>query len=630
MKERKAKSKKENTIGKPAFKNRWSIAGFILAGLILSLFSQTFNFEFVNWDDHVNVYENENVINFDVKGVFTEHVIGNYNPLSNLTLALEYKIVQNSPKLYHFNNVLLHIICSLLVFFLMKKLGMSFFVSFLVALLFGIHPMRVESVAWITERKDVLFGMLYLGSLLLYISYLKTKKSVYYILSLLVFSLSLLSKIQAVALPFSIILIDYWFEKKLTLKSGFEKIPFFLLSMVTGLVGIYFLRQQGSLDVGNTLPIFQRLFIGSYSYMVYIIKSVIPYQISALYVFPTKLAFIHYISMVPALAVLLVTYFSFKTKRIFTFGILFFTLNIVFMLQVVGAGQGFIADRFTYIPYIGLFIIYAVVVENLLIKFPAQKILIYSTLALYLFLISFQTIQQIKVWENSKTLWTDVIKKQSTAALAYNNLGHYYSQKNEPDKALENFNVAIQLEPNKAQTYSDRGKIYFDRGEFELALEDYNKSLSIDPEFLDALANRGAVYGIKNQYDKAIEDLSKVIKTDPDYADAISNRGFAYYRLNEYKKTIADCNLYLQIKPNDTEILNLAGLCYANLNDFEAAINKFSQAIQIEPTKAIFFANRSNSFNSNGDKTSALKDALQAKQLGFNVNPAYIEMLSNQ
>lgn len=630
MKERKTKLKKDNSTEKPAFKNRWPIAGFILAGLILALFSQTFNFEFVNWDDHVNVYENENVINFDVKGIFTEHVIGNYNPLSNLTLALEFKIVQNSPKLYHFNNVLLHIICSLLVFFLMKKLGMSFIVSFLVALLFGLHPMRVESVAWITERKDVLFGMFYLASLLLYISYLKTKKSTYYILSLLVFSLSLLSKIQAVALPFSIILIDYWFEKKLTLKSGFEKIPFFLLSLVTGLVGIYFLRQQGSLDVGNTLPIFQRLFIGSYSYMVYIIKSVIPYQISALYVFPTKLAFIHYISMVPALAVLLVTYFSFKTKRIFTFGILFFTLNIVFMLQVVGAGQGFIADRFTYIPYIGLFIIYAVIVENLLIKFPAQKILIYSTLALYLFLISFQTIQQIKIWENSQTLWTDVIKKQSTAALAYNNLGHYYSQKNEPDKALENFNVAIQLEPNKAQTYSDRGKIYFDRGEFDLALEDYNKSLSIDPEFLDALANRGAVYGIKNQYDKAIEDLSKVIKTDPDYADAISNRGFAYYRLNEYEKTIADCNLYLQIKPNDTEILNLAGLCYANLNDFEAAINKISQAIQIDPTKAIFFANRSNAFNSNGDKTSALKDALQAKQLGFNVNPAYIEMLSNQ
>ncbi|MCA1759995.1 MAG: tetratricopeptide repeat protein, partial [Bacteroidales bacterium] len=327
--------------------------------------------------------------------------------------------------------------------------------------------------------------------------------------------------------------------------------------------------------------------------------------------------------------VLLYLVLVYKTKRIFTFGILIFTLNIVFVLQVVGAGQGFIADRFTYIPYIGLFIIYAVGFENLLKKYPTQKILLYSTLAVYLILISIQTFQQIKVWENSETLWTDVIKKQPSAALAYNNLGHYYNQKNKQENALENFNVAIQLEPYKAQIYSDRGKIYFDRGEFDLALVDYNKSLSLDPGFLDALANRGAVYGIKNQYDKAIADLTKVINADPDYADAISNRGFAYYRLMEYEKTIADCNLYLQIKPNDTEIINLAGLSYANLMDFESAINKFNRAIQIDPTKAIFFANRSNAFNLKGDKTSALKDALRAKQLGFNVNPAYIEMLSN-
>src|SRR5690606_30899894 len=115
--------------------------------LIFAFYYQTFHFDFVNWDDQVNVYENENVVNFDVKGIFSEHVIGNYNPLSNFTLALEYLVVKDSPGLYHFTNVLLHIICSLLVYFLMKRLGMSFLVSFLIALLFGIHPMRVESVA---------------------------------------------------------------------------------------------------------------------------------------------------------------------------------------------------------------------------------------------------------------------------------------------------------------------------------------------------------------------------------------------------------------------------------------------------------------------------------------------------
>ena len=187
--------------GKDSFKKPldgkiWYYGGMVLALLILALYSQTFKFDFVNWDDNVNLYENNNVINFDVKRIFTDHVIGNYNPLANFTFALEYKIVKDNPKWYHINNVLLHIICTLLIFVLMKRLGLTFFSSFLISLLFGIHPMHVESVAWITERKDVLFGTFYLLSLLFYISYFKSKKNIYYLLSILLFILSLLSKFR--------------------------------------------------------------------------------------------------------------------------------------------------------------------------------------------------------------------------------------------------------------------------------------------------------------------------------------------------------------------------------------------------------------------------------------------------
>ena len=627
MKSKKPKSKKESNF-KPEINNLWLKGGILIAGLIFAFYFQTFQFDFVNWDDQVNVYENENVVNFDVKGIFTDHVIGNYNPLSNFTLAVEYLLVKESPGLYHFNNVLLHIICSLLVYLLMKRLGLSFLVSFLAAILFGIHPMRVESVAWVTERKDVLFGVFYLLSLLLYISYYRTKKAAYFILSVLVFILSLLSKIQAVALPFSLLLIDYWFERKLTLKSVSEKIPFFLLSLITGLIGIHFLRQQGSLEVGNIMPVFQRLFIGSYSFVVFIVKSVVPFQTSAIYIFPAELSAIHYLSMLPALAVIGVAAVYFKTKRFISFGILFFTLNIVFVLQVVGAGQGFIADRFTYIPYIGLFLIYAVLFEKLLVKFQNRKVLLYPALVIYLLLISIQTFNQIKVWQNSETLWTDVIKKQPDAVLAYNNLAHYYIQQKQPEKALANYNIAIELQPEKAQTYNNRGKIYFERGEFDKALMDYNKSLSIEPEFADALANRGAVYGATKQMDKAIEDFTNVMKIDPKNTDVISNRGFVYYRQKEFEKAISDCKLYLQLKPKDTEVINLNGLCYAGLNDFDSAILEYNKAIQIEPANGLFYMNRSFAYNSKGDKTSALKDAQQALKLGLIVDENYLSYLT--
>jgi tetratricopeptide (TPR) repeat protein len=629
MKSKKTKPKNVNNF-KPEIKNLWFKGGILIAGLIFAFYFQTFHFDFVNWDDQVNVYENENVVNFDVKGIFSDHVIGNYNPLANFTLAVEYLVVKESPGLYHFNNVLLHIICSLLVYLLMKRLGMSFFASFLAALLFGIHPMRVESVAWITERKDVLFGMFYLISLLLYISYYKTRRAIYFIFSVLVFILSLLSKIQAVALPFSLLLIDYWFERKLTWKSVFEKVPFFLLSLITGLIGIYFLRQQGSLEVGNIMPVFQRLFIGSYSFVVFIVKSIVPFQTSAIYIFPAELSAMHYLSMLPALAVVVVAAIYFKTKRFISFGILFFTLNIVFVLQVVGAGQGFIADRFTYIPYLGLFLIYAVLFEKLLVKFQNRKVLLYSALAVYLLLISIQTLNQIKVWQNSETLWIDVIKKQPTAVLAYNNLAHYYIQQKQPEKALANYNVAIELQPENTQTYNNRGKIFFERGEFDKALLDYNKSLLLEPEYADALANRGAVYGATKQFVKAIEDFTNVMKIDPKNLDVISNRGYVFYQQKEFENAISDCKLYLQFKPKDTEVINLNGLCYAGLNDFDTAILEYSKAIQIEPANGLFYINRSFAFNSKGDKTTALKDAQQALKLGLNVDENYLHYLSEK
>ncbi|MEZ5104706.1 MAG: tetratricopeptide repeat protein [Draconibacterium sp.] len=630
MKKQKSEREIKNRNIQPQAKKQWLFGSIFLTVVILVLYSQTFSFDFVNWDDDVNIYENENVVDFNIKGIFTEHVIGNYNPLSNLTFAVEYSAFQDDAKWYHINNVILHIICTLLVFLLMKRLGLSFFTSFIIALLFGIHPMRTESVAWVTERKDVLFSLFYLLSILIYVSYIKTRKGILYFLSILIFSLSLLSKIQAVALPFSLLIIDYWLNRKQNVKLYLEKVPFFLLSLATGLIGIYFLRQQGSLDTETTLPFFQRLFIGSYSYIVYLIKSVFPFEMSAIYPFPSKVTLIHYLSIIPAAAIFLLSILAYKTQKSLTFGILFFTLNIVFVLQIVGAGQGFIADRFTYIPYIGLFFIYAIFIEKAITKFQKQKFVIYSALGIYMVILFAMAFNQIKVWKNSETLWTDVIQNEPTTAIAYNNLGHYYRVKGETDKALENYNTTIRLAPQKAQAYDNRGKIYFDRGEYDLALEDYNKSLAIEPEFSEALANRGAVYGKKKQYEKALMDLTRALKINPKNKNALSNRGFVYYNLREFEKSVEDCRQYLELVPNDADIINMVGLCYANMKDYDTALRFYNQSILINPSNAAFYINRSYTFNAKGDKKNALKDALVAKQLGLAVNQAYWDMLNKQ
>ena len=221
----------------------------MLAILIVTFicFIPALSADFVNWDDDYNILKNENLKAFrwvDIQGIFTSHVIGNYNPLPIVMFAIEKAIFGLNPFVFHLNNVVLHLACTAAVFLIFRRLKLDFLPVVVGALLFGIHPMRVESVAWITERKDVLFGIFSLLAILQYLKYHysrhKIKKYFYYALILSVFAM--LSKIQAVAIPLSFLTIDYYMGRKLQLKLIIEKIPFFLLSLLIGLIGIYFLR----------------------------------------------------------------------------------------------------------------------------------------------------------------------------------------------------------------------------------------------------------------------------------------------------------------------------------------------------------------------------------------------------
>lgn len=622
----KTNSKNKKAPAKTGF-NQWLIGAVFVLVVTFAVFIPVVKYEFTNWDDDINIYENVNVVNFDVKGIFSERVIGNYNPLSNLSMAIDYRLADGDPWLLHLNNVLLHLGATLLVFIIFRRLGFSFLVTMIVALLFGIHPLRVESVAWVTERKDVLFGFFYLLSLLLYIDYVLKKRWLFFALSLLFFVLSLLSKIQAVSLPLTILLVDYWLGRKFDLKTISEKIPFFAGSLITGLAGLFFLKEQGSLETTGTFSLVQRLFIGSYSFMVYIVKAVFPLKLSALHPYPAKIDTIYYISMIPAIVIAAIPVLSFRRNKIMAFGLGLFIVNIVFLLQVVGAGQGFLAERFTYIAYIGLFLIFGWSIEKLISRYPSSKNFVYSGTAVYLILLVALTIGQRNSWRDNVTLWNNVIDKYPNSDMAYNNLGHHYRQTNDYEKALENYNLALKYNPENAMAYNNRGKIYFDRGKNDLALADYNNSLKLEPDNIETLANRGAAYGVQQNYENALADLNRALEIDGNYLNALSNRGYVFYQTGDFAKTIEDYNRYLQLKPGDTDIMNTIGLCYLNLGNTEKAIDEFGKAISINPKQGAFYMNRSLAYTRKADKINALNDALKAQQLGFKVNPAYIEQL---
>ncbi|MBK7762079.1 MAG: tetratricopeptide repeat protein [Bacteroidetes bacterium] len=576
---------------------------------------------FVNWDDDVNIYENKNIQSLDnenIKSIFTSDVIGNYNPLPILTFAIEYHFFGLDPKPYHTTNLVFHLLCVFFIFLISKRLGLSNWAAALIALLFGIHPMRVESVSWVTERKDVLFAFFYVWALYQYIKWIQSteKKPLTYVGILLLFTLSLFSKIQAVSLPLSMLAIDYLMKRPMKINLLIEKIPHFLLSLTFGLIGIYMLKSQGSLDESNTYFTFiDRLFIGAYSFIVYLIKWIYPYEMSPLYSYPNKLTWIFYAAVIPIAAILYGMWKLYtQDKKAYVFGFLFFVVNIIFMLQILGAGQGFLADRFTYIPYIGLFFITGYVYDHFR-ENPKWKTLIHAGLFMYLMVLLISTYNQQSIWKDGDTMWTHVLKTESKTPLPYRNRAIYYRSNKMYKQAMEDFKGAIAIKP-QASTYNSIGKLYFDTGETANALDNYNKAIELDSKNSEYLTNRGVAFASMGQFEKALPDLNAGIKANPEMSNGYLNRSLLYLKMNNYELALNDYNEYIKRNPKVFNMYYERGSCKNALGRFDEAIADFNIAIQNEP-KGLYYQERGRSYFLKGDKAKANQDWQTAINMGI-------------
>jgi len=593
-------------------------------------FSSVIRHDFVDWDDDVNVYENPNVQALNaqtIKDMFTSEVIGGYTPLTTLSFAMEHALFGMKPGVFHTTNLLLHLLVTLLVFIFIRRLGFSLLVAVVTALLFGVHPMRVESVAWITERKDVLYALFFLLSILSYLSYRAKGKSILYFFSLFAFVLSLLSKIQAVALPLVLLLVDYLLDKRLSSQKLMKLIPFFVLSLLTGVVGVVLLSQRGSLEVNTDMPFFQRIFIGTYSLFVYLYKVLVPHPLSAIYPMPEKLGWLFYVS---AGVLVLMAWAVWKWARRYRatiFALLFFLFNVVFVLQVVGAGTAFLADRFTYVAYIGLFLLLALLIEKAL-GWRFKWLLAIPAIGWFLFL-GFTTYNRVQVWKNSETLFSDVLETYPNTLIAQTNLGVYYRQAHRPEKAIEAYTRAISIQPEGYLAYSNRGEVYFEMGQFEKAFSDISRSLVLNPDNSQALSNRAAIFGMQKQYDLALADLTRAVVLDSSNLRAWSNLLLAHYTLKQYSEAVEAADAYLRLKPDDAVIINHRGLCLGYLDRDREALSDFNRAIELDPAKGTYYQNRSYQLSKMGKIKDALADILKAQELGVKVNPNYLEVLQS-
>src|SRR6056297_121134 len=616
----KRKNKKRKTSPKKSSPN-WIKPLLILSAVIFLAYIPVWDADFVYWDDDVNVYENPNVQSLSgesIKRIFSSPIIGNYNPLPILTFAIEHAIFGMNPAAMHVTNLILHILACLLVFFVSRRLKLSDTASLLVALLFALHPMRVESVAWITERKDVLFAVFYWLSFLFYLKSYKKKKFFYY--ALLVFPLALLSKIQAVSLPLALLCADYIMKKDFKLKYILQKWPFFLLSLITGLARIYFLQGQGSLNPDQTQELFtwtERPIIGAYSFMIYLYKLVLPYPMSPLYPYPAGLGAIHYIVGAGLLPIAgLIYYLWANNYKIAVFRFAFFIVNIIFVLQVVGAGQGYLADRFTYIGYFGFFFLVGSWFQNRKNKKQALTIS-----AVVLLIFGAWTFQQAKVWKNSDTMWSHVLQFYPNSPLALGNRGNYYRDQGQPEKAMADYSKGIQADPTRHATYNSRAKLYFNEGKLEQALTDYNNAIKQNPDRGEYYGNRGATYARLNRFNQALEDLNTAVRLNPNHAASYLNRGAVNDRLGNLKAAQNDLKTYLQFKPNESNIWYNYALTSLKLNDTNEALNGVNRAIQLNPNNGDYYKLQAKVYIQRNQMQQAQNAASKAAQLGRPLEP---------
>ena len=599
----------------------WLTAILILVTVLVYL--PVFNAGFVHWDDKLYIQDNPLIRSINLEEIFSTYQQGNYHPVTMLVYAIEYHSWKLNATGFHAVNLLFHLLNTVLVCYVLFRLTGKKEIAFVAALFFGVHPIHVESVAWLAQLKDLLYTFFFLCAYYFYLEYYKSGKNKFYVFSLILFLLSLLSKAMAAPLPVVLLLTDYFMNRKFTMKVIAEKLPFFILAIVLGIVAI-----KAQLPSGETLnipefPFWQRIVFACHSFVFYLLHLVMPYQLNAIYPYPVKVgepipsSYYIYLIVVAGIIAGIIYSLRFTKKIFFAFG--FFTATVFLVLQLLPIGDAIMADRYGYIPSIAIF--YLAGEGYYFLKNKNRNNAASFTIVAFTLFFSFQTFALSKAWKNGMTLWNDVIQKDSTIPGAYNNRGLVLMEQKQNEEALSDFNKAIELKPDFAYAYYNRGLIAMDENINDAALKDYSEAIRLYPGYVEAYLNRGIVYFNMHKLEESYGDYSNAIRLRPSMSEAYAGRGAVLHLQQKYSEAAADYDKALVLQPGNYSVYFNLGLVYNAEKKYEDAIASFSNAIALEPGYAQAYYNRGISRISMGNTDAGCSDMKQAITLGFRPEP---------
>jgi protein O-mannosyl-transferase len=555
---------------------------------------------FTNWDDVAYVGGNPYIQPLSAKNladIFTKNYMGNYHPLAMLSLAIDYQINKLDPFVFHLTNIIIHILNSFLVLLVIRKLTGKLQIAVIAALLFGVHALHVESVTWISERKDVLYACFYLLSLYSYIRYVPKRDKKWFGLSLLFFLLSCLSKGQAVALAITLFLVDIFMGRKWTeLKILFEKLPFLILALIFGIVAVHAQEAAGTTSAAN-FPIQLRVAFASYGLVTYILKLIYPFALSAFYPYPiirtaSELSPVYWAYTLPAMGFLLIFYLSWKRSKVLFFGIGFFLLNIVFLLQLLPVGRAIMADRYAYIPSIGYCFLAGVYLSNR--KYIKAEKVAWAIVAVYAIVLMSLTFRQSKVWLNSYTLWSDVLAKNEKVSIAWYNRGNARVDSLDYKGAISDYTACLIVDAAFWKAYINRGNARIKINDYIGAIADFDATLRFDSTAVNAYINRAMSRKMLKDFDNALTDYNIAIRMKPDQLELYTNRATLKSEMKDYNGAISDLNQAINLNPKYSNAYSIRAGIKKIMNDLQGALGDYSKAIEVDPKNCEFYNNRGN------------------------------------
>jgi protein O-mannosyl-transferase len=574
-----------------------------LAGITWTVFGQTLRYDFINYDDDLYVYENPNVVSGLTRPAilwsFTHAHAGTWHPLTSLSHMLDCQVYGLSAGGHHFTNVLLHTLAVVLLFLFLQQVTRAPWRSAFVAAVFAVHPLRVESVAWIAERKDVLSGVFFMLTLLAYARYVSGGRSLLrYLLVAFFFAFGLMAKPMLVTLPLVLLLLDYWplcrfgshslgnhgnFARRSTFsRLVAEKIPLFLLSLLCSLLTWW--AQQAFMRSTSEIPLVLRAENAIVSYVRYLQQLLWPADLAPFYPHPQALPSLLVIAAAALLVAIsaVVLYYG-RRRPYLTTGWGWYLIMLLPVIGLVQVGEQALADRYTYLPQIGIVLAITWTAADATAGIrQLQRFAAFAAVAVTVTL-AWCAYHQTRYWRNSESLWLRTLAVTENNALAHNNLGSVWWRSGRVDDAIREYEAALKITPQSPLARNNLGSAFLKQGKVAEAIQEFQRVLSRDPQSITGRFNLAGALLRGGRVTEAVAEYEKALAIKPDFAQGHLALGHALMRADRLADAIAQFKIAVQLQPGYAHARNSLATAFAAKQQWGEAIRSWRETLEIDP-----------------------------------------------